>query len=116
MLGFPEGAADDPYPIGFGAGTDTGLYKELMIAAKLLAQGFYGWRDGSRLTVSFYAGGSGRLDPAANAGTAALAQLFAALDTRAGWDADLVDPASFLSFYADLFGGDPWAQGGGGDA
>ncbi len=109
VFGFPAGAAKDPYPIGFGAGTDTGLYKELMITAKLLAQGFYGWRDGSRLTVSFYGGGSGRLDPAVNAGTAALTQLFAALDTRAGWEADLLDPASFLTFYIDLFG-DPWAR------
>lgn len=112
VLGFPEGAIRDPYPIGFGAGADTGLYKELMITAKLLAQGFYGWRDGSRLTVTFSGGSNGRLDPAFNAGSAALAQLFAALDTRAGWEADLIDPESFLTFYSDLFG-DPWARAAG---
>ncbi len=109
VFGFPEGAAQERYPIGFGAGADTGLYKELMIAAKLLAQGFYGWRDGSLLTVAFYGGDSGRLDPAINAGSAALAQLFAVLDTRAGWEADLVGPESFLAFYNDLFG-DPWER------
>ncbi len=53
VFSFPEGAATDPYPLGFGAGADTGLYKELMIAAKLLAQGFYGWRAGTLTALPY---------------------------------------------------------------
>jgi LysM repeat protein len=105
VFGSPAGANQDPYPLGFGAGADTGLYKELMIAAKLLAQGFYGWRDGSLLELVFSDGTLGRLDPmTVNAGSAALMQLFAMLYDPAEWQAELFDPGAFMSFYEDMFG------------
>jgi murein DD-endopeptidase MepM/ murein hydrolase activator NlpD len=105
----PEGAERDPYPIGFGAGADTGLYKELLITAKLLSQGFYGWRDGSLLDLGFYGGGSGRLDPGLNAGTVALLRLFSTLYTQAGVEQALMEPGDFLALYSDWFG-DPWER------
>ncbi len=104
VLGYPEGAADEDYPIGYGAGADTGLYKELMITAKLLAQGFYGWREGSLVTLNFYGGETARLSPELNAGSAALMHLFAALYNREGWVYHLFDPGLFLDFYQNLFG------------
>jgi murein DD-endopeptidase MepM/ murein hydrolase activator NlpD len=109
VTGHPEGAERDPYPIGFGAGADTGLYKELLITAKLLSQGFYGWRDGSLLDLSFYGGGSGRLDPGLNAGTAALLRLFTTLYTPAGVENALAAPGDFLALYNDWFG-NPWEE------
>ncbi|MDY6873657.1 MAG: hypothetical protein SVR81_06795, partial [Chloroflexota bacterium] len=110
VFGSPDGAAQDPYPLGFGAGADTGLYKELMIAAKLLAQGFYGWRDGSRLEVTFADGTLGRLDPqTVNAGSAALMQLFGVLYDPAEFRAELYDPGRFLGFYEEMFG-EPWSR------
>ncbi|MCB2213893.1 hypothetical protein KQH50_00720 [bacterium] len=110
VFGSPDEAAQDPYPLGFGAGADSGLYKELMIAAKLLAQGFYGWRDGSRLEVAFADGTLGRLDPqTVNAGSAALLQLFGTLYDPAELKAELYDPGRFISYYEDMFG-DPWAR------
>ncbi len=108
VLGHPVGAEQDSYPIGYGA-VDRGLYNELMITARLLAQGFYGWRDGSLLDVTFYRGGRGRLSPALNAGSAALMQLFAALHDQPAWEANLFGEVSFLTFYADMFG-DPWSR------
>jgi len=104
VLGQPEGAAEECYPIGYGAGEDTGLYKELMITAKLQAQGFYGWREGSLTELSFYGGEKGRLSPGLNAGSVALMHLFATLYTREGWDYYLFEPGSFLDFYQNLFG------------
>lgn len=105
----PEGAADEDYPIGFNAGSDTGLYNELMIAAKLLAQGFYGWRDGSLLEVTFLDGGTARLAPELNAGSTALMRLFAALYPRETWEEELYGEDSFLEFYQTMFG-DPWER------
>ena len=104
VFGFPPGAEDDPYPIGFGATLDTGLYKELMITARVLAQGFYGWRDGSRLWLSFYGGETVRLAPELNPGSTALMALFASIYPPEVWETHLYDEDSFLNFYLEMFG------------
>ena len=104
VLGYPPGAESDPYPIGFGATLDTGLYKELMITARVLAQGFYGWRDGSRLRLSFYGGESARLAPGLNAGSTALMALFASLYPQEVWETHLYGESTFLDFYWEMFG------------
>ncbi len=108
VYGHPPNAETDRFPIGYGA-TDSGLYNELMITARLLAQGFYGWREGSYLTLNFYRGGQERLSPGLNAGSVALMALFAGLHDQPGWEAALYGEASFLHFYQALYG-DPWSR------
>lgn len=108
VLGNPPGAGKDPFPIGYGA-ADSGLYNELIITAKLLAQGFYGWRDGSLTALTFIGGGQARLSPHLNAGSTALMHLFAALNDQADWEEQLFGSNSFLLFYQDMFG-DPWPR------
>lgn len=108
VLGSPAGAESDRFPIGFGA-SDTGLYNELMITARFLAQGFYGWRDGSRVDLAFYGGGSGRLAPNLNAGSAALMHFFASIYPQTAWEARLFGEDSFLLAYQNMFG-DPWSR------
>lgn len=103
VLGSPTGAESDVFPIGYGA-QDTGLYNELMITAKLLAQGFYGWRAGSFTSLNFSGSAGGRLSPRLNAGSAALMKLFAELYDRSGWERQLIEPGEFLQFYQELFG------------
>ncbi len=105
----PPGAANDPYPLGFGAAADTGLYKELMITAKLLAQGYYGWREGSLLELNFRDGERTRLSPGLNAGSTALMHLFATVYSGEAWESHLFGESSFLDFYQGLYG-DPWAR------
>ncbi len=109
VFGFPEGAAADPYPLGFGAGTDTGLYKELMIAAKLLAQGFYGWRAGTLTTLPYPESADFRFSPTLNAGSVALMHLFATFYPKTEWANALFGEAGFLAAYTAIFG-DPWAR------
>jgi hypothetical protein len=109
VLGHPADAEDNPYPIGYGAGADTGLYNELMITAKLLAQGFYGWRDGTFTRLTFFGGGSARLSPGLNAGSVGLMHLFATLYTQPVWETHLSGAESFLSFYQTMFG-DYWPR------
>jgi len=104
VFGFPIDAARDPYPIGFGATLDTGLYKELMISARVLAQGFYGWRDGSRVNLSFYGGRTARLAPELNAGSAAIMALFGSFYLPEAWENHMFGDDSFLSFYREIFG------------
>jgi LasA protease len=109
VLGNPPNAETNRYPIGYNATVDTGLYNELMISARLLAQGFYGWRDGSQVEVSFRDGERGRLSPGLNAGSAALMNLFAALHERQAWEEQLYGEVSFLDFYQAMFG-DFWSR------
>lgn len=79
------------------------------MAATQLNVGYYGWRDGSRLTIQFQDGGTERLSPLLNAGTAALQHLFALLLSEAAWSPALYDPAGFGAQYLQMFG-DPWER------
>jgi hypothetical protein len=106
----PADANKNPYPLGFFAGQDTGLYNELMITAKLLAQGFYGWRDGSFTHLNFFRGDEpGRIAPVLNAGSVALMHLFASLYDQPTWEALMYGNDSFLAYYQAMFG-DFWAR------
>lgn len=108
VFGNPAGAATDKFPIGFGA-TDNGLYKELQITVKVLAQGFYGWRDGSLTTFHFFEGTTARIDPTLNAGSVAIQNLFATLYRSQYWYEYLYGPQGFLAFYSENCG-DPWTR------
>lgn len=108
VFGNPAGAATDKYPIGFGA-ADSGLRNELLITAKLLAQGFYGWRSGTFTTLTFFEGSKARLDPTSNAGSVAVQHLFATMYRSQYFQAYLYGPEGFLAFYQDNFGS-PWVR------
>jgi len=112
VIGHPPNAENNRHPIGYYATGSTGLYNELMITTRLLAQGFYGWRDGSRLSISFKDSTQGRLPPGLNAGSTALMNLFAALHERQNWEAQLYGHDSFLERYANMFG-DFWSRAAG---
>ena len=104
VFGNPPNADNDIYPIGFGALDDTGLYKELLITAKVLAQGFYGWRDGTWRELTFFGGQKALLSPTLNAGSVALINFFATLYYPEWWAEHLVGDTSFPIFYLEKFG------------
>ena len=109
VFGFPEDAESDLYPLDYYAGRDTGLYNELMITAKLLAQGFYGWRDGNFSEISFAKGEPQRLPPLLNAGSVAIMHLFGTLYEQSNWEERLYGEDTFLAFYQETFG-DYWVR------
>ncbi|MFH1446962.1 MAG: hypothetical protein ABIG43_06085 [Chloroflexota bacterium] len=109
VFGEPIGAEEDEYPIGFGASLSKGLYKELMISARMLAQGYYGWRDGTLHELSFYDGSSAAISSDLNAGTVAIQALFASLFGQDLWKDALYGENGFLVYYLQNFG-DPWAR------
>ena len=109
VLEHPPNAEYNRYPIGYNATGAAGLYHELMITTRLLSQGFYGWRDGSRLAVNFRNSSQSRLAPGLNAGSTALMGLFAALHDRQDWEVQLYGQDSFLAFYENMFG-DFWSR------
>lgn len=97
------------YPLGYGIADAAGLYEELYIAGRQLAYGFYGWRDGTRTKIRFTDGSEARLHPEINAGTAAIENLFASLDSPTAWNSHLFGENSFGAVYAQMFG-IPWEQ------
>lgn len=105
----PQGEVDLRHPLGFNDPDMTGLYNEIALACQHLGQGYYGWRDGSRVNILFQGGGSLHPSPALNAGTLALLNTFAALYDQPGMEAALYAPDGFLAVYQRMFG-DPWAD------
>ncbi len=109
VLGNPEGAGSQQYPIGFYANTYKGLYKELILVGQQLTIGYYGWRSGKVTSLEYINGTTQRIHPTVNAGTAAVQYLFAKLYNPVDWRAHLYDPARFIAFYTSTFG-DPWQR------
>jgi LasA protease len=109
VLGQPSSSRSRTYPLGFAVPGRSGLYEELKMTATHLGIGYYGWRDGSWLEVTFQDGRRGRLDPQINAGTAGLENLLSKFYNQAEWEEKLFGQDSFLSLYRAMFG-DYWAR------
>jgi murein DD-endopeptidase MepM/ murein hydrolase activator NlpD len=109
VYGFPADPEQADYPIGFYIPGRSGLYEELQITATQLNTGYYGWRQGSRLTVKFSDQKTTRINPSVNPGTAALQQLMAIFYHREDWQSVLYAPAGFPSLYSQMFG-NPWER------
>jgi LasA protease len=88
-----------------------GLYRQLGWAANQLSIGYYGWRAGLLTHFYFRNGASLHLPPDLNAGSAALAYLFARLTNydEAAWRLAFDPAGGFMAHYRELFG-DPWAR------
>lgn len=108
VLGNPPGAENDVYPIGYNSGSK-GLYNELMITARLLAEGYYGWRTGTRLSLTTVDGFTFRIHPELNAGSAAIQRLFTSIYKRSYWSDALYGEEGFLQFHSNMLG-DPWLR------
>jgi LasA protease len=94
------------YPFFQGDPELKGLHRQLTWMANELGNGYYGWRDGSKLYIEFDDGASIRLAPGINAGTAALQHYFATTSSHEQWEA-AISPTGFVASYEKLFG-DPW--------
>lgn len=109
VYGGPENREKVDYPIGFYAPGRRGLYQELLMTATQLNVGYYGWRQGSLLTLKFPDQKIARLNPALNPGSVALQHLFSIFYRQDDWQSVLYAAEGFLAFYQQMFG-DPWAR------
>lgn len=94
------------YPLGQIDPQIPGLYRQLTWAANELGNGYYGWRSGRLVDITFPDGTRTRLAPDLNAGTVALQFYFSQSEDSLGWAAALA-PNGLLATYRRLFG-DPW--------
>ena len=104
VTGWPEGAEEDTSPLNYEAVGVEGLYEELQVAARELARGYYGWREGSLQTLLFKEESQVAIHPELNAGSVAVQYLFAGLYTPARFYSHLYGENGFLSLYRQMFG------------
>lgn len=101
--------SEPDYPLGFGAPSHRGLYRELALATRLLTQAYYGWRSGTFSAVEFLDGTTLPPHPSLNAGSVAVQNLTARLYSPADWPAAVYGENGLLAVYFRLFG-DPWSR------
>jgi murein DD-endopeptidase MepM/ murein hydrolase activator NlpD len=111
VSGEPDNLAKDDFPLGWVDYRYRGLFRQMMWAERVLADGYYGWRSGKLTDLTFADGRTVRLSPELNAGTAAIQYYFA---QRYSKDYDkwamAIDPnIGFPALYNRMFG-DPWQR------
>jgi murein DD-endopeptidase MepM/ murein hydrolase activator NlpD len=100
---------DPDYPLGYEVRTHRGLYMQLVWAANILNQGYYGWRIGQIRDFDLPDGSFERFDPWQNAATVALGYYFLQGEDDLQAYRRNTGPDGFAFTYQKLFG-DPWAE------
>jgi len=98
---------DDTYLLGHESQTHKGLYLQLVWAANLLNDGYYGWRTGRLTSLDLVDGTIEIPDPWQNAATVALQNYYAQNLTVADYRR-AISAEGFSRVFIELFG-DPWA-------
>ncbi|MEX2161235.1 MAG: M23 family metallopeptidase [Anaerolineales bacterium] len=110
VLGEPAAGSNLDYPMGHTLPRDKGLYAQVAWVAEQLSVGYYGWRSGRLIELSFPDGQTLRLAPDLNAGTVAIQYLFSRLYTYGDW-LTLMDPDFGFGFtYGNAMFPDPWQR------
>jgi LasA protease len=104
VYAWPEGAEEDKSPLNYEAVGVEGLYEELQVAARELARGYYGWREGSLQTLRFEDESQAAIHPQLNAGSVAVQYVFAGFYTPSHFYPNLYGENGFLSLYRQMFG------------
>ncbi len=113
ILEYLTGALSQPvapsgsYPLGEVDYTHTGLYMQLIWAADVLNNGYYGWRTGTLTELEHLDGNIERPDPWQTAGSVAFQYFFSLHDSLEQYTRD-IGPTGIAQTYAALFG-NPWA-------
>lgn len=98
--------ASDRYLLGFRRAYYDSPYLQLVIAANMLNNGYYGWRSGALTEFELPDGSLIRPDPWQNAGSVALQYYFSRIYSGSQYHAS-IGPEGLARVYSDLFG-DPW--------
>ena len=94
------------YPLGYRSSGYHGLYIQLVWAANILNQGYYGWQGNHLDTLEFMDRTIEHPDPWQNSATVSLQYYFSHLEPKAVYSRT-IRADGFLKTYQELFG-DPW--------
>jgi LasA protease len=96
-------------PIGFYVPDYKGLYYELVLTATHLGVGYYGWRTGSLISITFSDDSVARLSPGLNVGSVALQNFFSKFSDQEEFRETLYGGDGFIHLYQQMYG-DPWVR------
>ena len=102
----PPDDLQDGYPLGYRSTGYHGLYIQLVWAANILNQGYYGWQGDHLDTLEFMDRTIEHPDPWQNSATVALQYYFSHLEPKPVYN-HTIHENGFLKTYKNLFG-DPW--------
>lgn len=97
---------DQTYPLGYQSQMHKGLYLQMIWAANLLNNGYYGWRVGKLTTLNLADGTVEHPDPWQNAASVAL-QYYYSLNLSKNDYQYAIGPDGYARTYQGLFG-NPW--------
>lgn len=109
VRGNPENELRTTYPLGEESFKYKGMFMQMVWGINQLQTGYYNWRSGKMVELTFVDGNKLRIDPNLNAGTVALMYYFSRNHTFNEWLRIMDQTSGFLSFYQNMFG-DPWSR------
>lgn len=104
VSGQPSTSDAIDYPLGHKDPLAKGLFSQLSWAVSHLSLGYYGWRNGLVVDLTFTDGHGLRLSPELNAGTVAVLYYFSRFSTKAEWQSALYSSESLPALHTILFG------------
>ncbi len=90
VTGQPKTGTSLDYPLGYEDPLEKGLFAQLSWAVSQLSLGYYGWRNGLVVDLTFPDDEVLRLSPKLNAGTVAVQYYFAQFKERGEWSSSPV--------------------------
>jgi LasA protease len=109
LFGQPTNLQNIEHPIGFYVPGHQGLYEEILLSAKQIGIGYYGWRSGGLTVLTFPDESEARLSLELNAGSVALQYLFSKFYRQSLFLDALYGSDGFIEQYERMFG-DPWVR------
>ena len=109
VRGTPESDFRIEYPLGYESFKYKGMFMQMVWSINQLSTGYYDWRAGKLIDLTFVDGTKLRIDPTLNAGTVALMYYFSRNHSYNEWLRIMDQTSGFLSFYQNMFG-DPWSR------
>jgi LasA protease len=103
VLGPLADGVDADFLMGVDDPLRKGLYRQLGWVVNQLSAGYYGWRRGLLTDINFRDASPVHLAPDLNAGSVALAYLFANLLDRQGWVQSVETKGGFMTLYQEMF-------------
>jgi len=109
VYGHPDDEQTVEYPMGHIERYEDGLYNQLVWAVNQLSTGYYAYREGRMIDISYPDGSTIRLSPDLNAGSAALQYYYAQHYSGTQWEGAIDTDLGLPALYTRMFG-DPWQR------
>ena len=109
VYGEPDSSTEKDFAMGYVSYERKGFFNQCAWAAGKISDGYYGWREGRVVALSFPDQAILRMAPDLNSGTVGIMNLFSQLYELPDWGLVLYGTDSFFDFYTHMFG-NPWLR------